>query len=289
MMCSGDSEMLKTLLTVCVFACAASAAVKSDLLVSTAWLADHLKDSNVIVLHVAQARTGYDANHIPGARYLAFGEIAVTKNGNSNELPTPEELKAIFEKAGVSDNSRVILYTSDANILPATRAFFTLDYLGHDQTALLDGGFEQWSKENRPVAKDVPAVAPGKLTPRPRPQLVVSTADVQKQAAAPSTGMTLLDVRSSTEFSERGHIPTALNSNWTESLNGTMNMKSEAELRKLFESAGLAPGKTVVTYCNSGMQASESYFTLKYLGYDVKMYDGSLGEWNKTTGTTLVK
>jgi thiosulfate/3-mercaptopyruvate sulfurtransferase len=267
-----------------LFQVPAQAAVKTDMLVSGAWLADHLKDANLVILHVAPARTAYDANHIPGARYVPFGEIAVTKDGIANELPPVADLKAVFERAGVNDNSRVILVT-DGSVLSATRAFFTLDYLGHDQTALLDGSLELWLKENRPVTKDVPVVTAGKFTPKPRPELIVAMADVQKQSTAPSAKVSLLDVRTANEFADRGHIPTALNANWTESqLTGSSALKSEAELRKLYAAAGIDPSKTVVTYCNSGMQASQSYFTLKYLGYDVKLYDGSLGEWNKAGG-----
>lgn len=276
--------MLKKLAVLCALSFAAQAAVKSDMLVSGAWLADHLKDANLVILHVAPARTGYDANHIPGARYVPFGEIAVTRDGIANELPPVADLKAVFERAGVSDISRVILVT-EGSVLSATRAYFTLDYLGHDQTALLDGGMEQWIKESRPVSKDAPTVTAGKFTPKPRPELLVSLTDVQKQTAAPSSKVSLLDVRSSNEFADKGHIPTALNANWTDSqLAGGSALKSETDLRKMYEAAGLATNKTVVTYCNSGMQASQSYFTLKYLGYDVKLYDGSLGEWNKVGG-----
>lgn len=275
--------MLKKLAVLLTLTLAAQAAVKSDMLVSGAWLADHLKDANLVVLHVAPARTGYDANHIPGARYVAFGELAVTKDGISNELPPVADLKAVFERAGVSDNSRVILVT-EGSVLSATRSYFTLDYLGHDQTALLDGGMEQWIKDGRAVAKDAPVVTAGNFTPKPRPELLVSTADVQKQSTAPSPKLSLLDVRSAPEFTDRGHIPSALNANWNDNLTGGSVLKSEDALRQLYAAAGIAPNKTVVTYCNSGMQASQSYFTLKYLGYDVKLYDGSLGEWNKVGG-----
>ncbi len=275
------NKILAVLLTLPLLA---QAAVKSDMLVSSAWLADHLKDANLVILHVAPARTGYDANHIPGARYVPFGEIAVTKDGVSNELPPVADLKAVFERAGVNDNSRVILVT-EGSVLSATRAYFTLDYLGHDQTALLDGSMELWLKENRPVTKEAPTVTAGKFTPKPRPELIVAMADVTKQTTTPSAKVSLLDVRTANEFADRGHIPTALNANWTESqITGSSALKSEAEIRKLFEAAGVVPTKTVVTYCNSGMQASQSYFTLKYLGYDVKLYDGSLGEWNKAGG-----
>jgi thiosulfate/3-mercaptopyruvate sulfurtransferase len=268
----------------------AQAAVKSDMLVSTAWLADHLKDPNLVILHVAAARTGYDANHIPGARFVSFAEIAVARNGISNELPPVADLQAVFEKAGVSDNSRIILYT-EGQVLPATRTYFTLDYLGHgDQAALLNGGIEQWTKEGRALTTDVPTVSTGRFTPRVRAEVLVSTADVQKQSPTPSAGVSLLDVRAANEFAERGHIPGALNANWTDSqVGGSTALKSEADLRKQLEAAGVKANQTVLAYCNSGMQASQSYFTLKYLGYDVKLYDGSLAEWTKTPGTTLAK
>ena len=267
----------------------AQAAVKSAMRVSTAWLAEHLRDANLVILHVGQARTGYDANHIPGARFVAFSDIAAPRDGISNELPAVDALKAVFEKAGVSDGSRVILY-AEGSVLPATRAYFTLDYLGHgDRTALLDGGIDQWTKENRPLTKEVPQVAAGRFTPRVRPEVLASMADVQRQTASPSPKVSLLDVRAANEYADRGHIPTALNANWTDSqVAGSMALKSEVDLRKLFELAGVKPGSTVVTYCNSGMQSSQSYFTLKYLGYDVKMFDGSLSEWNLKSGA-LVK
>jgi thiosulfate/3-mercaptopyruvate sulfurtransferase len=102
----------------------------------------------------------------------------------------------------------------------------------------------------------------------------------------------LLDARSQAEFGgASGHIPGSKNVNWIDGQVSRENtsLHSEDALRKLYEAAGLTPDKQVVTYCNSGMQASVSYFTLKYLGYDVKLYDGSLSEWNKTPGTTVEK
>jgi thiosulfate/3-mercaptopyruvate sulfurtransferase len=170
-------------------------------------------------------------------------------------------------------------------VLPATRAYFTLDYLGHgDQAALLDGGLDKWKSEGRMLSKDAPTVAQGNLTPRLRPEIVVPIEAVKEVSAKPQAGSPiLLDVRPATDYSgEKGaHIPTALNQNWMDSQVSKDNqtLKSEADLRRLYEAAGLKGDRPVVTYCNSGMQASQSYFTLKYLGYDVKMYDGSMSEW----------
>jgi thiosulfate/3-mercaptopyruvate sulfurtransferase len=269
------------------FAWIASAAVNADLLVSTSWLADHLKDPNLVVLHVAAARSGYDANHIPGARFLNLADITVTRDGIANEMPDVATLKAAFERVGVSNNTHVVVY-AEGSVLPATRAFFTLEYLGHTKLSLLNGGIDQWTKEARALTQAVPTIASATFTPHPRPELIVSTADVEKQSTTPTASTTLLDVRARADYADRGHIPTALNANWTDSQQaGTTMLKSETELRAQLQTAGLAPGKTVVTYCNSGMQATQSYFTLRYLGIDTKLYDGSMGEWNKVGGTVV--
>jgi thiosulfate/3-mercaptopyruvate sulfurtransferase len=268
---------------------AAAPALRSNLLVSTDWLSQHLNDDKVVVLHVSANRTAYDAGHIPGARFLALGDITVTRNAVPNELPGPAELKKAFDAVGVSDDTRVIL-VADTNVLAATRAFFTLDYLGHgDKTAMLDGGLGKWTSEGRMLSKDVPAPKSGNFTPRPQAELLVSMETVSQVTQVPSaSNPILLDVRSGPEYrGEKGaHIPTALNANWVDSQLSRENqaLKPEADLRKLYEAAGLKGDKPVVTYCNSGMQASQSYFTLKYLGYDVKLYDGSLSEWNAKGG-----
>jgi thiosulfate/3-mercaptopyruvate sulfurtransferase len=261
---------------------AAAASTRTDMLVSSDWLAAHLADPNIVILHVAGNRKAYDAGHIPGARFVAQTDIAITRDGIPNELPDTETLVKVFEAAGVSDNQRVIIY-SDASVLPATRTYFTLDYLGHgDKTALLDGGLKKWQGEGRTLTTAVPAVAPGHFTAQIQ-QNVLTRMDQVKQVASKQAGTSelLLDARPKTDYTgEGGHIPTALNVYWMEGVSREdQALKPESELRKLYQAAGITPEHKVVTYCHSGMQASQAYFTLKYLGYDVSMYDGSMSEW----------
>jgi len=283
---------------------AAAPALRSDMLVSTAWLAQHLNDPKIVILQVSRDRTAYDAGHIPGARFLALSEIVVTRDGILNELPPAATLKSVFERAGVSDDSRVILY-GDASVLPATRAYFTLDYLGHDAAALLDGGLPKWKSESRTLDKAAPDVKEGRLTLRPRPAVVVEVNAVKDLSFAatnaPGTSPVILDARTSGEFNgapapnaeipRPGHIPGAANVYWMQGQAGKddMSLLPEASLRKLYESAGVTPDRPVVTYCNTGMQASQSYFTLKYLGYDTHMYDGSFSEWSNVKDTPVQK
>ena len=271
----------------------ATAAPRPELLVSTDWLAQHLNDAKLVVVHVGRAKGPYDEGHVPGARFLNFGSLAVTKDGVSNELPPASELKKLFEAAGISDDSKVILY-GEGSVLLATRAYFTLDYLGHGATAsLLDGGLEKWKAESRTLAKDTPTVTAGNFTLRPRPEVIIGLDAAKDLSTAASSGgavaMPMLDVRSADEF-KAGHIPGALNLPWMDSQAGkaTPALLPEAELQKLYAKIGVNPERPVVTYCNSGMQASQSYFTLKLLGYDVRMYDGSFSEWT-AKGATVQK
>jgi thiosulfate/3-mercaptopyruvate sulfurtransferase len=259
------------------------------MLVTTDWLAQHRNDPKLVVLHVSANRTEYEAGHIPGARFVALSDLAITRDGVHNEVPATGDLQKLMESAGVSDDSRVILY-SDASVLPATRAYFTLDYLGHgDQAALLDGGLEKWKSEGRVLTKDVAAVAQGHFSPRPKPDLIVQMDAVKQMASKPANADVLLDVRSAADYrGEKGsHIPSALNVYWMEDQTSKENqtLRSESTLRELYQAAGITPDRKVVTYCNSGMQATQSYFTLKYLGYDVSMYDGSMSEWTAKGGS----
>jgi thiosulfate/3-mercaptopyruvate sulfurtransferase len=281
---------------------AAAPALRSEMLVSTDWLAQRLSDPKLVVLHVSRDRKVYDAGHIPGARFLAFSDLVTVRNGVTNELPPAADLLRVLEQAGVSDDSRVVLY-GDVSVLPATRAYFTLDYLGHgDHVSLLDGGLQKWSAESRPLSKEEPAAQMGRFTPRPRPEVVVGVEAVKDLSWAASNKTSqipfLLDVRPAEQYlgtsaneSANGHIPGAVNLYWVESQVSSENpaLQAEPELRKLFESAGLTPDRPVVTYCGSGVQATQTYFALKYLGYDVSMYDGSFSEWIKTDGTTVEK
>ncbi len=247
------------------------------MLVGAEWLAGHMKDPELVVLHVTRDRSAYDAGHIPGARLLPWGELAVTRDGIPAELPPVAQLVELFERLGVGDESRVILY-GDNRGLAAARAFFTLDYLGHgDSAALLDGGLEKWRADGRPVTQEAPPVRRGRLTPRPRPEVVATLEAVRN----PPSNHLLVDARSPADYSG-ARIPGAANLYWVDSLAGKENpvLRPASELRALFEAAGASPQRKVVTYCVIGVQASFAYFVARYLGYEAAMYDGSLAEWN---------
>ncbi len=272
------------------FSCAAFAAggaAHPEMVVSAQWLADHLNDPKVVVLHVADKRSDYARGHIAGARYLSTDDFI---EGDVAELPSVEKLKAVFEKLGVSDDTRVVIYTT-AWYPNAGRAYYTLDYIGHgDKTSLLDGGIEHWSLEKRPISTETPAVKPGKLTPQVHPEVRAMLDEIKKDAE-PNSNELLLDSRPARGYTG-GHIAGATNLYWQETLVDPKDdpvFLAPEKLKALFEARGAKTGRKVVTYCVVGLQASHNYFLAKYLGYDAAMYDGSMHEWSMVNNLPLVK
>jgi thiosulfate/3-mercaptopyruvate sulfurtransferase len=278
-----------------VSACAQAAdnapPLRKEMLVSTDWLAAHLHDPDLVLLSVGVTPDFYNKGHIPEARQIRLGEIAVTRDGIPNELPTVEELRKVFAAAGVSNSSRVVLYGERSNLF-AARAYFTLDYLGvAGRAALLDGGIEKWAAEHRPLSTETLQVKPAVLTIAPRPETLVDTAAL-RELAKKAGAVTLIDARPTKEFTgeqpsedvtKAGHIPGASSLFWMDMLVSRENpvLKPEAELRRMYAGTHAEPGRQLVTYCRTGMQAAFDYFVAKYLGYDPSMYDASFFEWSK--------
>ena len=280
-----------------------SPTVRSEMVVSTAWLAAHVNDPKVVILHVARERSHFNEGHIPGARFVGWNEITATRDGVPNELAPVADLQKLFERLGIGNEARIVLY-GDNSGLAAARAYFTLDYLGHGgRVALLDGGLEKWKAERRPTSTDMVEPERATFTPHARANAVTNL-DVVRDFSwiatnVTSPSVTLIDARPVEEYSgdkpgdgvpRGGHIPGAANVFWMQNVLSKENpvLRSVAELRKLYEEAGALNGRTIMTYCRTGGQASHAYFTLKYLGYDVVMYDGSFFEWSNTEGTPIV-
>ncbi len=251
-----------------------------EMLVSTEWLAEHLKDPNLIVLHLTKEKKQYDEGHVPGARWISFDQLMVKKDGVSSELPPVEDLVKTFESLGVSNDSRVVVYSTNWPPL-STRIYFTLDYLGlADRAAVLDGGLEKWKAEKREVSKeDAKASKPGKITARVRPEILASLDEV-KAASGHNAGPVIVDSRPDKRYLE-GHIPGAVHLYWEKNTQGDegYTFAPANAVAQNYAAIGAAQ-KKLITYCEIGWQASHDYFTAKYLGYDVKMYDGSWNEWD---------
>jgi thiosulfate/3-mercaptopyruvate sulfurtransferase len=259
-----------------------------SLLVSAEDLRLRLDDPRTVIVHVGRDLASYEAGHIRGARFLPFSTIVTTRDGVPNELPPVEQLREAFEAAGVSDGSRVVLY-GDLDGLLAARAFFTLDYLGKQNVALLDGGLTRWRQLDLPVSTGSASWARGTLTPRPRPELVVDAEWVR--ARLDDTAYVLVDARPGAEFTGEvpgdgvarpGHIPGAHSIFWRSALisDADPRLRSPQVLHADFVLAGASLGDTIVVYCRTGVQASHAYFVARYLRRPVVLYDGSYIDWS---------
>lgn len=270
-----------------------AARVNEQLLVSTDWLQQHRLDRRLTIVEVGEP-TLYVTSHIAGARFIALGDLLVARGSIPNELPDVAALEKTLSTAGIPDQGRIILYSRD--VIAAARAFFTLDYLGHgDRASILDGGFAKWSAEKRAIESGAPVVAAGEFSARPRPEVLVRLTAMRTILYASEMKelpLAIIDARSPGQFLGAeagaditcpGHIPSAVNVPWN------LNLTASAipvflppeELAALYLHAGVADHTTVIVYCRTGMQASVTYFVLRYLGHDVHLYDGSYIEWSR--------
>jgi len=276
--------------------------VRSEMLVSTSWLDQHLNDRDLIVLYIDRDRSQFDSGHIPGSRFVRLDELVEQHKDSLNELPSVADLQSTFETLGVGDRSRVVL-TDDAGGILAARAYFTLDYLGlGNQAAMLDGGLKTWIADSKRISKQEPLIAPAEFTPHVQPDILVSTAQMRRLSLGNGKGnpdYIVLDARPLAEYtglvnsesvSQAGHIAGSQSLYWKKLIHSDANpeLLDREQLRWQFALAGADPGKSVVTYCRTGMQSSFTYFVAKYLGYRTAMYDGSVYEWVHAGGNPLV-
>jgi thiosulfate/3-mercaptopyruvate sulfurtransferase len=264
---------------------------RSRLLVTTDWLASHLQDPGLVIIHSSGQRSDYDAGHVPGARWLPWQAYTVQKNGLSTELPEAAQLDSALEAIGVSDASRIII--TGGPIQTTARLFFTLDYYGlGDRVALLDGGIDAWREEGRPVEREAAAATRGSVTLKPQPAKLADASWI----AANAGKVKVLDARvpefyagmASNNNPRPGHLPDAGNVPFSWVTGELTRFRNDARLERLFAQAGVKRGDKVVSYCHVGMQATVVYLAAKLLGHDAAVYDGSFEDWSKRTDMPVV-
>jgi thiosulfate/3-mercaptopyruvate sulfurtransferase len=248
-----------------------------------------LKDSNVVVI-VVWNKADFDKGHIPGSVFMDFmdSHLMTGPTGLTMELPPMNQLAETFGKLGVTNNSHIILYQAGTSFAATARVYLTLDAMGLGaQTSLLDGGLLQWTKEGRAVSTESRDVRPGVITPCRNNEVITDISYVSANMHHP--GVAIVDARlpefytgaTQPDNQRLGHIPGAGNLPYTTLTDSsTGRLKSAEELTELFRNAGVKPGDHVVVYCHIGQQASAAYFAARYLGYDVRLFDGSWEDWS---------
>lgn len=261
----------------------AASFANSQFLVETDWFLEHLNDSGLRILDVRKW-TDYEQGHIPGALHLDLAQLEAEVNGVKGMLVPVDKIVSILEEKGINNQTKVLIY-DDTTGPAAARVFWVLDYLGHQNMALLDGGWLQWTSQKREVSRTRPGVERSKYVANPDPSKLASGEWVLQNLTNPN--ITLLDVRGHNEFTGEearsargGHIPGAIHVDWKNNLTEQGTIKPATDLRNMYYKAQIKKGKEIVVYCQTGKRAAQSYFVLRLLGYDrLTVYDGSWQEW----------
>jgi thiosulfate/3-mercaptopyruvate sulfurtransferase len=269
-------------------------------LVSTQWLAGHQQSPDVSILDCSwhlptskrNAKAEFLEQRIPGAQFFDIDLISDAENPLPHMLPKPEKFASHVRKMGIGDGKKVICYDS-LGLFSAARVWWMFKVFGHEDAAVLDGGLPKWKAENRPL-EDGPPIKPQErhFTARFQAMMVRDKSDMRK-------ALQIADARSPGRFRgedpeprpgvRAGHMPNSRNVHYATLLNPDGTLKPEAELAKVFESAGIDVAKPVVTSCGSGVNAAILSLGLTMLNArDHALYDGSWADWGSAIDTPVV-
>jgi thiosulfate/3-mercaptopyruvate sulfurtransferase len=235
-------------------------------------------------LRIIDARASlrdYLQGHIPNAIYLNTETLRISQGGVPARLLPPERLAEIFGAIGIGNAHTVVVYSSAEDAFAhATYIAFVLELLGHRAIGVLDGGFEKWQAEGRPVSREFPKVTPTHFVAMVNPSLRADWLTVWR--AVQKGEAQLLDARDPKTFA-LGHIPSARNAFLRENLQGerVLTWRDKEALMARLKALGIEPTKPIVTYCTSGREASQLWFTLRHVLNipQVAVYDGSWIDW----------
>ncbi|MAY87086.1 MAG: 3-mercaptopyruvate sulfurtransferase [Pseudooceanicola sp.] len=264
-------------------------------LVSTDWLAAHLKDPDLRILDASwylpaegrDPKAEYDAGHIPGARFFDIDDISDHRSDLPHMAPPVEKFMSRMRAMGVGDGHQVVVYDG-AGLMSAARVWWLFRLMGQTNVAVLDGGLPKWQAEGREIEDMPPMVRDRHMTVRVQNHLV---RDVTQVSAAAKLGdHEIVDARAPARFKgdapepreglRSGHIPGSRNVFFKTLLNDDATMKSPEEIRAVFQAVGVDLSKPVITTCGSGVTAAVLSLALEHAGKpDHSLYDGSWSEW----------
>ncbi|MEX2482194.1 MAG: sulfurtransferase [Gammaproteobacteria bacterium] len=254
-----------------------------DQLVTTTWLADHLADPAMRIVDMRKG-DGYTQAHIPSA--IRYDESPFLRA--DGDVIGAEAFAALMSRLGIDGATEVIAY-DDGNYLFAARLWWALKYYGHEQVRVLDGGWDRWQAEHRPV-ESTPVEPPGKIfAAHPTPKWIADSDYVQASIGHPER--VILDVRGDEEWTRTvatgetpvGHIPGARHLVWSTVLEPNSKcFKPAEELQNMFQQGGVDPHHEVIAYCLGGIRAAHAVLALEIAGYDkVRNYEGSWAAWSR--------
>ncbi|MBO9478605.1 3-mercaptopyruvate sulfurtransferase [Shimia sp. R11_0] len=264
-------------------------------LVSTDWLAAHLKDPDLRILDASMSPAGtentagleYQERHIPGARYFDIDDVSDGRSDLPHMVPPVEKFMSRLRAMGVGDGHQVVIYDS-AGLFSAARVWWLFKLMGQNNVAVLDGGLPKWIQDGHPTDDLSPIIRDRHMTVRRQNQMVRDVTQVSH--AAKLGDHEIIDARAAARFRgeadepraglRAGHIPGSKNVPYTSALNKDGTMKSPDALRQVFEAAGVDLSKPAITSCGSGVTAAVLCLAMERFGKtDHSLYDGSWAEW----------
>lgn len=276
-----------------------------DSLVSTAWLQAHLDDEGLAIVDIrghvktvdlgggrqhadyVAARDEFDAGHIPGAQFIDWTvDITDPAATVKAQLAGPERFAGAMEAVGIGNDTSVVVVDHTGGHF-ATRLWWALGFYGHDQVAVLDGGFAKWAAEHRPLTSAVEAPPVVTFTPRPRPGRLVDAE--QTLAATTDDRLLIVDARDPAQYlgqtvrgARGGHIPSAVSIPSKSLVNADGTWKEPAAIAAELAANGVSDDRTVIAYCNGGVTATALLFGMSRAGMNAwANYDGSWNEWGE--------
>src|SRR5690349_2693737 len=260
----------------------------SHLLTTPRGLMEELKSDQKPLLIDLRPPEEFAAGHIPRAVHLDLWGVSLIDTDPAPLRAFMWMIDHLLNSRGVDASTPVVVYDEQSGIR-AARAFWFLEYFGHPSTRLLDGGFNGWIRAGLPVTRDARPPAKSTWSGTAQPAAIATWRDVKDRLGDPGT--VIVDTRSDGEYrgttvraKRGGAIPGAVHIEWKRNLDEDGEFKPAAELRAMYESAGVTPDKEVVTYCQGGYRAAHSYLALRLLGYPrVRNYTGSWKEWGDRT------
>lgn len=275
-------------------------ALASQIVVSTDWVAENLRNPSVRIVEVSVEPGVYERGHVPGAVNIRWHTDLV--DPVRRDIVSQENFEKLMSSLGIANDTTVVLYGDNNNWFAAWGAWVFGMY-GHPNVRMMDGGRKKWEMERRPVDTMTPSYTRTSYkVSEPNPSLRARLGDVLEVVQGDRDAM-ILDIRSPDEFSGKvfappgiqelairaGHVPGAVNVPWNHAVNpedGTF--KSVEELKRIYAAVGVDGSKPVIVYCRIGERSSHTWFALKHLlGYDVINYDGSWTEYGNTVGLPI--
>lgn len=280
------ASILAVLFAVAAIPTCALAQERAPMLVDSGWLAQHLHDTNLVLLQVG-GQDQFREAHIPGAQLITLGDVSVSDQ-LTLQLPPIEKLTSAFESRGISPDSRIVVYAGENSITSCTRVIWTLSYYGlGDRVSLLEGGLNAWRSSGNPVTGENKKPAPGKLKPHLHPEIFADANWVQANLHKP--GISLIDARMAHSYEGDGHIPGAQNIPVEELVSDGGQIKNKAAVAEIFSRAGVRRGNQVVSYCYIGQRATLIWFLARMQGYSARVYDGSWEDWSMHHSDSIEK